>query len=147
MGIPVVNALISGPTNNPPKQYQQVVVLVNRDFSEQLTQPNTKYIVKHNFNLNGQTLNIPENCIIEIDGGSIQNGTLVGNHTILLNANKLSQGQILQNITLSGTWGSIDEDYSYTDQELVNLCVLYYDKVKKQIVWYNGNDFVTLPTV
>ena len=45
---------------------------------------NTKYIIKWNFDLQGQTITIPENCLLEFDGGSISNGTLVGDDTYVI---------------------------------------------------------------
>lgn len=75
--------------------------------------PNIKYIVKYNFDLENQEIIIPENCIICIDGGSLSNGTLVGNNTKLFNIN--SQSGILTNITLSGTW------HFYQNREIIIL--------------------------
>lgn len=53
--------------------------------TEQLVRENTKYVVKWNFNLNGNTLQVPANCILEFDGGSISNGTIVWNSTKVVN--------------------------------------------------------------
>lgn len=41
----------------------------------------TKYIIKYNFDLNGETITVPENCILEFDGGSLSNGIIVLNNT------------------------------------------------------------------
>lgn len=150
--MPVINAIISGPTNNPPKQYQQFVILANRGFAEQVTQPNTKYIVKHDFDLGGQSITLPENCILEIDGGSISNGTLVGDNTVLVNSNKQNKSDIL-NVTISGTWGTPDVELNYDSVVIHNqgeqddLSLLYYDRNKKCVVWYNGEKFVELQMV
>jgi len=38
-----------------------------------------KYVIKWKYDLNGQTVEIPENCILEFDGGSLTNGTIVLN--------------------------------------------------------------------
>ena len=69
---------------------------------DMILEPNTKYIINHILNLNRQTIKIPENCIIEINGGQLKNGTLVGNNTILLNPNGVDS--IFNNITQNGTW-------------------------------------------
>lgn len=52
---------------------------------------NTVYEIRYDFDLNGQTINIPEGCVLQFEGGSISNGTLIGNDTILLgNINAIS---------------------------------------------------------
>jgi len=39
---------------------------------------NYKYIIKWDFDLGGQTIKVPKNCILEFDGGSLKNGTIIG---------------------------------------------------------------------
>ena len=68
---------------------------------------NTKYVIKYDFTLNGGTIEMPKNCIIEIDGGSINNGTLVGDETVMLNANEVDG--TLTDTELEGTWKDTDE--------------------------------------
>lgn len=97
-----VNAFIRGPIFNDNYQYKIVIVKGYQDLQSQLIYPNTKYVIKHNFDLNNESVEIPSNCIIAVDGGSLSNGTLVGNNSILLDVNNL--GNILDNITQSGTW-------------------------------------------
>jgi len=67
-----------------------------------LMDPFTKYIILYNFDLNGGSINIPQDSILCIDGGNISNGTLVGNNTILLNPNGVDV--LTDNITFLGTW-------------------------------------------
>lgn len=69
---------------------------------DMVLEPNTKYVIKYIFNLNGQTIQMPPNSIIEIDGGQLRNGTLVGDDTILLNPNGVDS--ITQNVVQVGTW-------------------------------------------
>ncbi len=97
---------ISGPMSNTTSQFKTIVVKGNSSLSSQLIHPDTKYIIKHNFNLEGQTLSLPSNCILAIDGGSISNGTLVGKNSIIINVNRVDN--ILNNIIQSGTWKSVD---------------------------------------
>lgn len=69
---------------------------------DMVLEPNTKYIIKHILNLNRQTIQMPPNCIIEIDGGQLCNGTLVGDDTILLNSNGVDS--ITKDLVQIGTW-------------------------------------------
>lgn len=68
--------------------------------------PHTKYVVKYDFNLQDTIIEMPDNAILEIDCGSLQHGTLVGNNTVLLNTNGVDNA--LVDITLEGTWKKSD---------------------------------------
>lgn len=45
---------------------------------QMINQENTRYILQYDYDLNGQTITIPTNCVIEFEGGSISNGKLSG---------------------------------------------------------------------
>ena len=42
---------------------------------------NTRYIIQYDYDLNGQTITVPERCTLVLDGGSVTNGELVLNGT------------------------------------------------------------------
>lgn len=50
---------------------------------EMLGRENTIYIIQYDYNLNGQTITIPEGCILQFEGGSISNGTFAFTGTYL----------------------------------------------------------------
>lgn len=95
-------ALIHGPLPETNYQYKNVVVKGNFPLASQLVHPDTKYTIKHNFDLEGQTIELPPNCILAIDGGVIYNGTLVGDDSVLIDVNRL--GNVLDNVIQTGTW-------------------------------------------
>ena len=68
---------------------------------DMVSKANVKYVIKWNFDLDGETITIPEGCLIEFDGGSISNGTLVGDDTILIYNQPLND---ILTATLDGTW-------------------------------------------
>ncbi len=39
-----------------------------------INQPNTIYEIRYDFDLNGGTINVPENCTLKFEGGSLNNG-------------------------------------------------------------------------
>lgn len=43
--------------------------------------PNTIYHIQYDYDLNGQTIMMPANCVLEFDGGKLHGGTFVGNNT------------------------------------------------------------------
>lgn len=52
-------------------------------YQDMLTQSNIIYEIRYDFDLNGQEITIPENCVLEFDGGSLSNGTITYINTIL----------------------------------------------------------------
>lgn len=69
----------------------------------------TIYILQYDYDLNGQTVIIPNNSIILFEGGSISNGILngAGANIMSVDNNKVILGE---NIIISGTW-NIPEIY------------------------------------
>ncbi|MDV3537887.1 hypothetical protein CMU94_01965 [Elizabethkingia anophelis] len=68
--------------------------------------PNTVIEIRYDFDLNGNTINLPENIILKFNGGSINNGVLVGNNTKIL----AGLVKIFENIIVSGLF-NIDVSY------------------------------------
>ena len=64
---------------------------------------NTKFVIKVKYILNG-TITMPENSILEFDGGSFSDGILVGNDTKIIN---LYDYNILDNVVKEGTFKHI----------------------------------------
>ena len=49
---------------------------VNKLTQADFDSTNTIYVIRYDFNLCGQSITIPEGCILEFDGGSLKNGTI-----------------------------------------------------------------------
>lgn len=58
---------------------------VNVLTQEMMSKPNTRYIIQYDFDLRGATVNVPNNCILHFVGGSLNNGTVNGDDTKILN--------------------------------------------------------------
>ena len=92
------------------KDYTTVILQPNRVGNrniltqEMVAGENIKYVIKYNYNLDGKNIVFNANTILEIDGGSLTNGGIVGNNTLLINTNELPEEDILINIVKSGTW-------------------------------------------
>lgn len=50
---------------------------------QMLVKENTIYIIQYDYNLNGQTITIPSGCVLLFEGGSISNGVVKFNNTLL----------------------------------------------------------------
>lgn len=68
---------------------------------EMISKANTRYIIQYDYDLNGTTITIPEGCVLEFQGGSLNNGKVIGNNTKIISGILKIFGT---NITLSGTW-------------------------------------------
>ena len=60
-------------------------IVLGRDsnLTSQVTQRDTIYVVKRDYDLGRETVHIPSGCILEFQGGSISNGTMVFNDACL----------------------------------------------------------------
>ena len=83
-----------------------------------MNKPNTIYVIRYDYCLGGETIEVPEGCVLEFDGGSLRNGTIVGNGTKL--KGKLTY--IFCNIQVSGNWNIryITSKF-FTDASKINL--------------------------
>ena len=54
---------------------------VNVLTQEMISEPNVIYVIQYDYDLRGETINIPNNCILDFEGGSLSNGVLNGSNT------------------------------------------------------------------
>lgn len=60
-----------------------VILRKSKTFIEQVTQANTIYEIRYDFDLNNKEITIPKNSILEFKGGSLHNGTIVFDGTVI----------------------------------------------------------------
>ena len=85
----------------------------------------TIYIIQYDHDLNGQTITLPTRSVLFFEGGSISNGTLVFNQTLVITPSFLISDSIKANI--QGTYAA--------GQSL-------YDTVLNQVKYFNGDIWV-----
>ena len=109
-------------------------------FSQQLGEIRDKsIIVSSDVDLHGDVVKIPKGLTLVIKGGSIKNGTLVGDRTKL----KCS-GKVFDRVHIEGTWNvpeistSMFADLSY-DNALKDVLALSHPKVQNTIVIEKGD--------
>ena len=109
-----------------------------------LNQPNTIYEIRYEFNLGGAEVVIPEGCVLDFQGGSLSNGTINGNLTII-------QGNtfgIFDSIIILGEWNvrTISSNMFKTLKEensIKNVFNLSNSNVtNKIIIENNGYDYL-----
>lgn len=85
-----------------------VILRKNKTFAEQVTKTNTIYEIRYDFDLDGETVTIPENCEFRFNGGKLDNGTLtVAGAKIYPNYNALvdsAESIIITGMPASGTF-------------------------------------------
>ena len=84
---------------------------------------NTRYIIQYDYDLNGQTITVPLNCILDFQGGSLRNGTITFNKTILI-------GSIFNNVRFTGSilnqqlniddFGAVKGDETFDNSTVIN---------------------------
>ena len=66
-------------SQNRPSAVGMGFVVLDKDktFAEQVTQENTIYEIRYDFDLGGLPKEIPAGCVLKFEGGSLRNGTIV----------------------------------------------------------------------
>lgn len=79
---------------------------VNRNIivADMISNPNTIYEIRYDFDFENKTITLPENSILCFEGGSFSNVTLKGSNTTIQAQNY----EIFKNVTLTGTWDTAD---------------------------------------
>lgn len=136
------------PSNNSGFGYKilrQDVLLAN-----QITEANTKYEVRYDFNLGGTTLNIPSGCILDFNGGTITNGTLTGDNTTI--SGSINTKIFDLSINLTGTWNTqgINPEWFGAIADGVHDCYTEVQKavdtaysIKQDVVFLSGTYLFT----
>lgn len=102
-----INIQVSGNNNEfTPKTYSTKILkpnIINENnilVQNMINDENTKYIIKWDYDLHAQTITIPNNSILEFDGGSFSNGKLIGHNTYIITYQ--DSQEVLKNITTEG---------------------------------------------
>lgn len=72
------------PNRQPDTNLGYVILKKNKSLIEQIKEENTIYEVRYAYDLGGETLSMPENCVLKFEGGIISNGTINGNKTSIV---------------------------------------------------------------
>lgn len=87
----------------------------NKTFSEQVTDVDTIYEIRYDFNLGGASVIIPNNCILKFVGGKLSNGGLSGGGYAVEGGDyqifdNIQLWQNLRNISVKAIWFGISPD-------------------------------------
>ena len=108
--------------------------------SEQMKEKSCIYIIRDTFDLQGNELSIPDDCILEFAGGSINNGTVIFNNTKISGYANFSncsyKGQFSNDVVELG-WFHFEDGgkFSFTqeiDRKYITIEIPTYDVTKLQ---------------
>ena len=84
------------------------ILRLDKSFTEQVCDDDTVYEIRYDFDLDGvQDFQIPANCVLKFEGGSLRNGTLTGNNTLI---DARVERIFNTDVTIKGAW-KISEAY------------------------------------
>ena len=116
-----------------------------------LSEANTIYEIRYDFDLNGETIEMQEGCTLKFNGGSLKNGILKGRDTSIISKPQ----QIFSCVLIEGTWSITDiysawfdfvsqngdSKYDNTDN-LVSLFALTSEKCNNNVFINSGNFWI-----
>lgn len=116
---------------------------VNLLTQSMINEENTIYVIQYDYDLNDEEITIPEGCVLDFQGGSLSNGTIVGNNTII----KAELYRIFNlDIILQGTWDVIEGypewfgakgDGETNDCLAIQKCLDYFSVTLLRNITYN----------
>lgn len=106
---------------------------------DMINEANTVYEVRYDYDLNGETINIPEGCILNFANGSISNGTL---NATISDIRSSSYNQILFNIQLKGKYYNCYTSWLGNNINNDILCKFIYININNDITinYINNGD-------
>lgn len=121
MARPNINVAVGGPEKPTGTAHKSVILKSGIPFAQQVTESDCTYIVKWDFDLGGQTVAMPNNCVLVFEGGEISGGTLdINGAAVYPNYNAL----VNDRLTING---------------MPKAGTFWYDE---KPLWSNGTQFV-----
>lgn len=110
-----VNVQIKGSQGNSLATYK-TVILKPGDLGSQITEANTKYIIKWDFDIGTSNVSIPEGSILEFDGGTItsKGGKITSNGMFYI---KNPNAQQIDYTIFEGTYQLLDYKHIILTEE------------------------------
>lgn len=109
--------------------------------------PNTVYIIEWDFDLNGETLEVPADCVLDFRGGSFSNGTIIGNESVIDSL----PIPIFDSVTIQGTFNN-EKIYSEwfvaeSDMDKIKAAIDSFGKVDLLTKTYNCDKEISVSNV
>lgn len=106
-----------------------------------INKPNTVYIIRYDFCLSGATITLPKNSTLKFEGGSIDNGTIIGNNSSIVS--DIDKTILGKDLVIEGTWNiehiydrwfAFDSSADFLSNQIItNILALSNDNVYNTI--------------
>lgn len=117
------------------------VGIINLLEQANINKPNTVYVVRYDFYLDGATITLPKNSTLKFEGGSIDNGTIVGNNSCIIS--DIDKTILGKDLVIEGTWNiehiydkwfAFDSSADFLSNQIItNILALSNDNVYNTI--------------
>lgn len=97
----------------------------------------TRYIIQYDYDLNEGSITIPEGCVLDFQGGSFSNGTIISNNC------KIEGYYTFNNIHIDGNYNTIKrvtKSFYSTLQDLINDDYIEYNTLAETLGYYQEYD-------
>lgn len=119
---------------------------------EMINKPNTIYVIRYDFDLNGATINVPENCTLDFQGGSLKDGTLNGNNTLLVSFPyhifyniKLKNRFNIENLYVE--WFGVKPNINIDNSQVINVAISNAVNINKPLLFTNESYYINNPII
>lgn len=122
---------------------------------DMMSKENTRYIIQYDYDLRGATINIPEGCVLDFQGGSLTNGTISSNNVnlngeISIKGIKIKQPSDIKkspiggliNVKWFGAKGDGITDDSNAILEAYNACTIFSDSNATATLYFPAGKYV-----
>lgn len=100
--------------------------IINILTQDMIGEASTIYVVQYNFDLQGENLSLPKDCVLLFKGGSINNGSLTLNNTSVLGAAEYSE---MGNAIFLGSFNT-------------GQVMTFAENERQLLKWYDGRNWV-----
>ena len=117
------------------------VGIVNLLEQVNINKPNTIYIIRYDFCLGGATITLPKNSTLKFEGGSIDNGIIIGNNSSIVS--DIDKTILGKDLVIEGTWNiehiydkwfAFDSSADFLSNQIItNILALSNDNVYNTI--------------
>lgn len=116
-------------------------------FSEQVTDADTIYEIRYDFDLGGASVTIPAGCVLKFNGGIISNGAIIGTQTGIV----AESVKLFESLTISGKfnvagllveWFGAIGDNSTDDTDAIQAGEIASETIGTKLIFLNKNYIV-----
>lgn len=123
------------------------IVKIGEEYKNILTQSminkeNTIYEIRYDFDLNGQEITIPKGCVLDFQGGSLNNGSIIGNKCVI----NTSQKRVFININIKEI-GNKEILSLWFDWSNINLNSTILQSIMDSIFYNGGGVFMLYDSI